>query len=115
MNEKNLEKGLGVDSVDKDAVNAAIQQASSRLSRPRLQEGGASSRGGAWVSRGRRGRGPSRETRENLPGCGGLNGRRRSWRNKGEEESEEDLDGDGEDRLRGGAREGLVLRFSVYP
>lgn len=27
MNEKNLEKGLGVDSVDKDAVNAAIQQA----------------------------------------------------------------------------------------
>ncbi|KAM4875542.1 cytoplasmic 60S subunit biogenesis factor ZNF622 isoform 2-T2 [Thomomys bottae] len=27
MNEKNLEKGLGVDSVDKDALNAAIQQA----------------------------------------------------------------------------------------
>ncbi|XP_008046880.1 zinc finger protein 622 [Carlito syrichta] len=27
MNEKNLEKGLGVDSVDKDAMNAAIQQA----------------------------------------------------------------------------------------
>ncbi|KAF5912178.1 cytoplasmic 60S subunit biogenesis factor ZNF622 [Diceros bicornis minor] len=27
MNEKNLEKGLGVDSVDKDAVNVAIQQA----------------------------------------------------------------------------------------
>lgn len=27
MNEKNLEKGLGVHSVDKDAVNAAIQQA----------------------------------------------------------------------------------------
>lgn len=27
MNEKNLEKGLGVDSLDKDAVNAAIQQA----------------------------------------------------------------------------------------
>ncbi|XP_006874501.1 PREDICTED: zinc finger protein 622 [Chrysochloris asiatica] len=27
MNEKNLEKGLGADSVDKDAVNAAIQQA----------------------------------------------------------------------------------------
>lgn len=26
MNEKNLEKGLGVDSVDKDAMNAAIQQ-----------------------------------------------------------------------------------------
>lgn len=31
MNEKNLEKGLGVDSVDKDAVNAAISR-SSRLS-----------------------------------------------------------------------------------
>ncbi|XP_017380149.1 zinc finger protein 622 [Cebus imitator] len=27
MNEKNLEKGLGVDGVDKDAMNAAIQQA----------------------------------------------------------------------------------------
>lgn len=27
MNEKNLEKGLGLDSVDKDAMNAAIQQA----------------------------------------------------------------------------------------
>ncbi|XP_076972999.1 cytoplasmic 60S subunit biogenesis factor ZNF622 isoform X1 [Tamandua tetradactyla] len=27
MNEKNLEKGLGADSVDKDAMNAAIQQA----------------------------------------------------------------------------------------
>lgn len=27
MNEKNLEKGLGVDSVNKDAMNAAIQQA----------------------------------------------------------------------------------------
>lgn len=27
MNEKNLEKGLGVDSVDKDALNAAIQRA----------------------------------------------------------------------------------------
>ncbi|XP_023560685.1 zinc finger protein 622 isoform X2 [Octodon degus] len=56
MNEKNLEKGLGADSVNKDAMNAAIQQAikaQPSMSPKKASSGPADGCGGAAAAGGR--------------------------------------------------------------
>lgn len=110
MNEKNLEKGLGLDSVDKDAMNAAIQQAikaqpsMSPKKAPAAPE--EESRSSAAVAHGRRAT-HERDPAEKPP--------RLQWfeqqvakklaKQQQEERSEEDLDEDGNV---------LPLSFQIY-
>ncbi|XP_031299310.2 cytoplasmic 60S subunit biogenesis factor ZNF622 isoform X1 [Camelus dromedarius] len=98
MNEKNLEKGLGVDSVDKDAVNAAIQQAikaqpsTSPKKAPLVPE--AESPSPVAVAAGGRGT-QQRAPAEKPPRLQWFEQQAKKLaKQQGEEESEEDLDGD---------------------
>ncbi|EPY75340.1 zinc finger protein 622 [Camelus ferus] len=98
-NEKNLEKGLGVDSVDKDAVNAAIQQAikaqtsMSPKKAPLVPE--AESPSPVAVAAGGRGT-QQRDPAEKPPRLQWFEQQAKKLaKQQREEESEEDLDGDG--------------------
>lgn len=100
LNEKNLEKGLGVDGVDKDAVNAAIQQVikaqpstSPKKAAPALE---AEFRSPVSVAAGGRGA-HQRDPAEKPPRLQWFEQQARKLaKQQGEEESEEELD-DGDD------------------
>uniref|UniRef100_A0A8D0NEB0 Cytoplasmic 60S subunit biogenesis factor ZNF622 n=1 Tax=Sus scrofa TaxID=9823 RepID=A0A8D0NEB0_PIG len=100
LNEKNLEKGLGVDGVDKDAVNAAIQQVikaqpstSPKKAAPALE---AEFRSPVSVAAGGRGA-HQRDPAEKPPRLQWFERQARKLaKQQGEEESEEELD-DGDD------------------
>lgn len=109
MNEKNLEKGLGVDSVDKDAVNAAIQQVikAQPSTSPKKAAPAPEAEPGCPVAAGGRGTQP-RDPGEKPPRLRWFERQAKKLaKQQGEEESEEDLDGEGEDRP-GGRGEGGV-------
>jgi pre-60S factor REI1 len=111
MNEKNLEKGLGVDSVDKDAMNAAIQQAikaqPSTSPKKAPIEGSSSAVAVAAGGRGAHDRDPA----EKPPRLQWFEQQARKLaKQQGEEsEEEEDLDGDGKASLRGEGRERVFV------
>ncbi|KAG8512633.1 Zinc finger protein 622 [Galemys pyrenaicus] len=98
MNEKNLEKGLGVDSVDKDAMNEAIQQAikaqpSPKKAPPTVRE--TAMRPGETAEAGRAPR--DRDAPEKSPRLQWFEQQARKWAKPQEEEEseeEEDLNGD---------------------
>ncbi|XP_014956824.4 cytoplasmic 60S subunit biogenesis factor ZNF622 isoform X2 [Ovis aries] len=96
MNEKNLEKGLGVDSVDKDAVNAAIQQVikAQPSTSPKKAAPAPEAEPGCPVAAGGRGTQP-RDPGEKPPRLRWFERQAKKLaKQQGEEESEEDLDGD---------------------
>lgn len=99
MNEKNLEKGLGVDSVDKDAVNAAIQQAIKAQPSPKKAPPAPKNEAGSPVAAAGGGRVPDdRDAAEKPPRLQWFEQQARKLaRQQGEEEGseEEGLDGDG--------------------
>ena len=99
LNEKNLEKGLGVDSVDKDAVNAAIQQVIKAQPSTSPKEAAlapeAESRSPVTVAAGGRGT-QQRDPAEKPPRLQWFEQQAKKLAERhGEEESEEDLDADG--------------------
>uniref|UniRef100_A0A8C0DQ76 Cytoplasmic 60S subunit biogenesis factor ZNF622 n=1 Tax=Balaenoptera musculus TaxID=9771 RepID=A0A8C0DQ76_BALMU len=98
LNEKNLEKGLGVDSVDKDAVNAAIQQVIKAQPSTSPKEAApapeAESRSPVTVAAGGRGT-QQRDPAEKPPRLQWFEQQAKKLAERdGEEESEEDLDAD---------------------
>ena len=114
LNEKNLEKGLGVDGVDKDAVNAAIQQVikaqpstSPKKAAPALE---AEFRSPVSVAAGGRGA-HQRDPAEKPPRLQWFEQQARKLaKQQGEAESEEELDdGDGEDLCWGAGRVRLLI------
>lgn len=98
MNEKNLEKGLGVDSLDKDAVNAAIQQAIKAQPSPKKALPAPKKESGNPVPVASGGRvTDDRDAAEKPPRLQWFEQQARKLaKQQGEEESEEeDVDGDG--------------------
>ncbi|XP_014401821.1 PREDICTED: zinc finger protein 622 isoform X2 [Myotis brandtii] len=97
MNEKNLEKGLGVDRVDKDAMNAAIQQVIKAQPSPKRAPPapGKESGGPGAVAEGGRAA-DDRDPAEKPPRLQWFERQAKKLaKQQGEEESEEgDLDGD---------------------
>lgn len=100
MNEKNLEKGLGLDSVDKDAMNAAIQQAikaqpsmSPKKAPPAPAEEARSAVAVGTGGRGTHDRDPS-EKPPRLQWFEQQAKKLAKQQEEGSEEEEEDLDGD---------------------
>ena len=109
MNEKNLEKGLGVDNVDKDAVNVAIQQVikAQPSTSPKKAAPAPEAEPGCPVAAGGRGTQP-RDPGEKPPRLQWFERQAKKLaKQQGEEESEEDLDGDGEDRPGGRVKGGF--------
>lgn len=122
MNEKNLEKGLGLDSVDKDAMNAAIQQAikaqpsmSPKKAPPVPVEEARSAVAVGTGGRGTHDRDPS-EKPPRLQWFEQQAKKLAKQQEEGSEEEEEDLDGDGDGpvwagRVKRNLAPPLVFRF----
>ncbi|XP_037385892.1 cytoplasmic 60S subunit biogenesis factor ZNF622 [Talpa occidentalis] len=94
MNAKNLEKGLGADGLDKDAVNAAIQQAIKAQPSPK-KAGPAAGRPGETAEGARAT--PDRDAPQKAPRLLWFEQQARKWAKLQQEEDseeEEDLDGD---------------------
>lgn len=99
MNEKNLEKGLGVDSLDKDAMNAAIQQAIKAQPSPKKALPAPKKESGNSVPVANGGRvTDDRDAAEKPPRLQWFEQQARKLaKQQGEEESEEEEDVDGDD------------------